>query len=131
MRPPVQRSEKDRGRRVLGQVVLSMIFWCGLLAFGAGMMGSRYMDVESLKRSSKVDQLLARALDGISAYSFDAISEMDGHSILEKPTAEDSDYRVDLAVTPSSDGLLQIRAILLDNRTSREVMRVVTWRGRG
>ena len=107
-----------------------MILCCGLLAFGAGMMGSRYLDVEALKRSTRVDRLLARTLDGISAYSFEAISEMDGRSILEKTTTGNSDYRVDLAVTPARDGLLKIRAILLDNRTSREVTRVVTWRGR-
>ncbi len=130
-RPPHRASEEGRGRRVFSQVVFAMIACCALLTFGAGLLGSQYVDLEDLKRHTKVDSVLAKTLDGLSAYSFDSLAEMDGHSILENPHAGDSDYRVDLAVTPASNGLLKIRAILLDNRTSREVTRVVTWRGRG
>ena len=128
---PLRRSEIRRGRRVMLQVLGTIVACTALLGFGAGMLGAQWVDLSTISRSDRAEDLVAQTIDALAAYSFDTVSSMDGSSIHDHPSPEQSDYRVDLAVTPAANGLLQIRAVLLDIRTRREVTRFVTWRGRG
>ncbi len=127
---PKQRCESGRGRRVLSEVLFSSLLFSAILAFGAGMCGARHIDTGSWRQAARANHLVDEAMDALAAYSFEAVSRLDGSCIHDHATAAASDYRVDLAVTPAAEGLLQIKAVLLDNRTSREITRFVTWRGR-
>ena len=128
--PPRKREEKGRGFNVVLEVLLCAAVFCALLTFGAGLIASRHIDIESWLHAAKAQAMVDQTLDVLAAYSFETVSEMNGSSLHEYNAADLGDYRVDLAITPSTSGMLRIQATLFDTRTSRAVSRFVTWRGR-
>ncbi len=123
--------EPQRARRALGRVVAAVLLAPCLLVFGCGWYGAGAAGLDEMRREARADRLVHQTIDAIAAWSFDSVSAMDGASILEHASREHSDFRVDLAVTPNRSGLLEVQAVLRDNRTSREMARFVTYRGRG
>lgn len=129
---PLRRQpQRGRGRAALVQVLLTVAVLTTALAHGAGRYGAAATNLSEMRRADRGQHLVHDTMEALAAYSFDTVSMMDGSSVMDKATPEASDFRVDLAVTPAADGMLTIKAVLKDNRTSRELSRLVTYRGRG
>jgi hypothetical protein len=124
------RSEPGRGRRALARVVAAALVAPCLLVLGCGWYGAQAAGADELRREARADRFVHQTIDAIAAWSFESVVTLDGASLLENTTREHSDFRVDLAVTPARSGLLEVQAVLRDNRTSREMARFVTYRGR-
>jgi hypothetical protein len=128
--PPFRVKEPGRGRRVLRDVVLFSLLFPAFLAFGAGQLGATQVDLDAWRRMARAEAIIGQTMDALAAYSFEAVSAMNGSSIGDGHLDGAAGYRVDLSVTPSPSGILQIQATVFDERTSRAVSRFVTWRGR-
>ena len=129
---PLRRQpQRGRGGAALVQVLIMASVLTTGLAYGAGQYGASATNFSETRRAGRGQHLVHETMEALAAYSFDTVSMMDGSSVMDKATPESSDFRVDLAVTPAADGMLTIRAVLKDNRTSRELSRLVTYRGRG
>ena len=68
----------------------------------------------------------------IRAWSFDALDGLNGRTFHSRATAAESEFRVELELVSAGhdDSGVRVRAVVRDNRTSEEISRIVTFRGR-
>jgi len=74
--------------------------------------------------------ILVNALDHLSLRTWDEVASMQGDVTKLANADTGARYRIDLAVSQASLGLLQIQAVLVDRRLGREVDRLVTYRSK-
>lgn len=125
-----EEAGRDPGGRKLRRVLLASLFTTVAFAAG-GLLGARWLGTDEVLRQERGAALVQETLSALGAFPFDQVAALDGSVLPENGDPERAELRVDLAVKPAKEGVLEITAKLMDNRTSRELSRQVTYRGRG
>lgn len=105
--------------------IVSMI----LLSSGSAFLGS-LRGAERARTTSAASVFLQTVMEDLSAQPWANLQTFNGDQIYDQPTPARSNYRVDLSVFLTSVDLLQIRAIVRDTRTNRELGRLTTLKER-
>ncbi|MEW6074435.1 MAG: hypothetical protein AB1726_17805 [Planctomycetota bacterium] len=71
---------------------------------------------------------LETALEDVGTQPYGSLLALNGDRIFDRPDAADSRFAVDLTAFLAEVDLIQVRAVLVDLRTDREVGRVTTLR---
>ena len=74
--------------------------------------------------------MLQETVHGLESFSFDAVAALDGSIYFEASSWQNSDYQVEIAVTPLGRDTLRIQAVLRETKTRRQVTESVIFRGR-
>ena len=128
--PPQLRKEPDRGKKVLFLILAVAVIWTLLLAGVAGQYGADMWGALDTHKKNRAETMLKETVKALGAYSFENLPKMNGTSVHQASTPEHSDFKVEIAVTPSASGLLKVRAVLTDTKTRRKLTQMVTYRGR-
>ena len=128
--PPLLRKEPDRGKKVLFLILAVAVIWTLALAGVAGQYGADLWGALETHKKNRAESMLKDTVKALNAYSFEMLSNMNGTSVHEASNPEQSDYKIEIAVTPSASGLLKIQAVLKDTKTRRKLTQMVTYRGR-
>jgi len=105
--------------------IVSMI----LLSSGSALIGSLH-GARQARETSTASVFLQTVMEDLSAQPWANLPTFNGDQIYDQPTPARSRYRVDLSVFTTSVDLLQIRAIVRDTRTNRELGRLTTLKER-
>lgn len=127
-----------RGQRMsvqAGPALARVLFWVlvipSLVALVGGQLGCSYLPVEEAHRLARAEDLLVDTVNAVAAYPFDEVARMDGSAFQGGCEGRRSDFKVELAVTRASEDMLKVSAVLWDLRSSQEISRLITYRGRG
>ena len=115
------------------RAALRSLLWTAVLTGllgGAGQHGGRVVDIEGLERTARVQRLVGDTVAALAAYSYETVAGLHGRALHERERADSSEFKVELAVTPTSAGSLKIEGVLLETRSRRQVSQFVTYRGR-
>ena len=118
-----------RGLTVI-EVTLALAILCAAVAASGSAFLSNLAAVRSARRANEGALFLETILQDLSAQPYDALLAFDGNTFYDRVSEDKSDYRVRLSVFASAVDLEQIRAVLSDLRTGREIGRVLTQRSR-
>lgn len=123
---------ENRGRSRVGltllEVTLAMAVVSVVLLGAAAAFSGNLRAVDQATRMTSGTVLLETVLEDLSAQSFEATLALNGNQFFDGPDAASSEFGVDLTVFQAEVDLLQIRAVLTDLQTGREVGRVTTLR---
>jgi hypothetical protein len=75
-------------------------------------------------------RMLTDTLDHLSAKSYEEVAAMQGAGARPPQGGFDPRYRIDVAVSQASLGILEIQAVLVDRELGRQVDRLVTYRSK-
>lgn len=119
--------------RFCSNAALRSLLWVALLTLllgGAGQHGGKVMGVAELERAARAQRLVGDTVAALAAYSYDTVAGLHGCALHERERADRSEFKVELAVTPTSADSLRIEGVLRETRSERMVTQFVTYRGR-
>lgn len=105
--------------------IVSMILLSSASAFLGSLRGAR-----QARDTSSGALFLQTVMEDLAAQPWASLTTFNGDQIYDQTTPARSNYRVDLSVFLASVDLVQIRAIVRDARTNREIGRLTTLRDR-
>ena len=113
------------------RALASTVMVTGLAVLG-GEYGGRVWDSGRLERAEREATFVRDTEAAIRAWSFDALDGLNGRTFHSRATAAESEFRVELELVSAGhdDSGVRVRAVVRDNRTSEEISRIVTFRGR-
>ena len=114
----------------LVEVVVCSFILAVLLLSLAGAFSSNLMTTVSSRNLTEGAAFLESTMQSLDAQGYDGLLAMNGNRIFDDPVPANASFAVDLSVWESAVDLLQVRAVLTDLRTNRELVRVVTRRSR-
>lgn len=123
------RRRSTSGFTIVEVVVCSFILSVLLLSL-AGAFSSNLMTTVSSRNLTEGAAFLESTLQSLAGQGYDALLAMNGNRIYDDPVPANAGFAVDLSVWETTVDLLQVRAVLMDLRSNREVVRVVTRRSR-
>lgn len=128
VRRPVARS-RAAGLTILETTIAMAILFTALLA-SAQTMATSIAVVNDSQRLNRAAIFLETVMEDLSAQPYANLLAFDGNRLNERATAAASLYAVDLTVFQAAVDLVQVQAVLRDQRTNRELGRVSTLRSR-
>ncbi|MCB9916752.1 MAG: hypothetical protein H6828_16650 [Planctomycetes bacterium] len=118
----------------LGLTLLEVTLAMGVLSvLLMGITAGFSIDLGSLGRAKRLTAgtaLLQTVVEDLSAQSYDNLLALNGDQFFDGADADSSEYSVTLATFEADVDLLQVRAVLTDLDTGRELGRIVTQRSR-
>ncbi|MFO1009546.1 MAG: hypothetical protein U1F29_05730 [Planctomycetota bacterium] len=105
--------------------VLAMLMLSSASAFLGAMNGAR-----DARRTSRASVYLATVMEDVQATPYDSLLSLNGNSFHDQATLARSAFVVDVAAFPAAVDLIQVRAIVRDARSNRELGRIATLRSR-
>ena len=127
---PRVRRELDRGKTVLCEVLLvAVMMMLGLAGVAGQFVSDRWTTTHSY-RQSLAQELLHETVQAVHAYSFDAVASLHGTVVHDSGNPRYSDFKVEIAVTPSKGDKLCIKTVLRDTKTLGKITELVTYRER-
>ena len=128
VRRPVAR-HRVAGLTILETVIAMAILFTALLA-SAQTMARSISVVNDAQRMDRASIFLETVMEDLAAQPYANLLAFDGNHLTDRATAAQSMYGVDLTVFQSAVDLVQIQAVLRDERTGRELGRATTLRSR-
>lgn len=120
---------KRTGLTLLEVTIAIAITATVLMASGAAF-GTNVKTVVSAQRTSRAMVFFGTVMEDLSAQPYTALLAFNGNRIYDGASAAKSNYAIDLSIFLASVDLLQVRALLTDLRTNRELARATTLRTR-
>ena len=130
LKTPRIRKELDRGKKVFCEVVLVALASMLGLAGIAGQYAAEHSSALESYRRGRAHDLLHETVQALQSYPFDSLADFDGAAVHEADSPEHSEFKVEIAVTPSENGVLRITTVLRDTKTRQQITELVTYRGR-
>lgn len=124
-----QRKKRNQGITLV-EVIISAALLAILFLALASSFGMNLKSVSTAKDMVQATLFLETTMQSLSAQSYDNLLAMNGNQFYSRTDATDSKYRIDLAVFTSQVDLLQVRAVLSDNKRNMELSRIMTNRSR-
>ena len=112
------------------EISLSIVVATTVLLGAARAFSASLSAVGQAKDTTDAALFLESVLEDIAAQPYDNLLPLNGDRVFNRTDADDSRFAVDVTVFPSAIDLLQLRAVVSDLRTNREVGRVTTFRCR-
>ncbi|MBI5361891.1 MAG: hypothetical protein HZA53_01850 [Planctomycetes bacterium] len=103
--------------------ILSMFLLGSAAAYVGVLRGAK-----DARRTSRAGVYLASVMEDLAAEPYDNLAGLNGSTFHDQPTVQGSAFVVELSVFPAAVNLLQLRAIVKDPNSNRELARVVTLR---
>lgn len=110
------------------EVSISMVIVATFLLASAGAFTSSISSTEQSRRTTAAAVFLETTMEDVSAQAYPNLLALNGNQIFDVTNANDSNYRVDLTVFVAELNLTQVRAVVSDLRTGREVGRLSSQR---
>ncbi len=126
--PRVRHRSSRRAGLTLIEVSISVAIVIVLLLASAAAFGESLKAVDNAQRLDAGALFLDTTLESVGAVAFDDLLALDGNVITDGADPANSNFSVQLGVTPVGISLLQVSAILTDLRTGRRVGSVNTLR---
>ncbi|HTF87832.1 MAG TPA: hypothetical protein VK843_05440 [Planctomycetota bacterium] len=98
-----------------------------LLASGAAFMSS-IASVNSAQRTSRGALFAQTVMEDLAAQPYANLAAFNGNTIFDEANAADSHFSVGLTVFTAAVDLIQVRAVIRDLHTGRELGRLTTLR---
>lgn len=124
------RRAHSRSGMSLVEVIVALAVVTAALVTSVGAFSRNVASVESARNTSRAAAFLESVMENVAAQDFDALSAFDGDRVHEGETAQSSQHAVDLTVFTAGVDLVQIRAVLVELNTGREIGRATTLRSR-
>jgi len=110
------------------EVCIAIAIVATVLLSLAGAFSTDLLGVDQARRVTDGSVFLETCMENLAAQPYENLLALDGEQIFDRTDAGDSKYVIDLRVFPSEVGLMQVRAVLADLRTNREIGRVTALR---
>jgi len=117
------------GMTVLEVTIALAITATVLLASAAAFMSS-IASVNSAQRTSRAAVFAETVMEDLAAQPYSSLGAFNGNRIYDQATAGESQFAVDVTVFLAALDLQQVRGVLTDLRTNREIARFSTLRSR-
>lgn len=117
------------GLTILETVIAMAILFTALLA-SAQTMARSISVVNDAQRMNRASIFLETVMEDLAGQPYANLLAFDGNRINERATAAASMYAVELTVFQAAVDLVQVQAVLRDQRTNRELGRATTLRSR-
>ena len=121
--------KRRAGLTILETTIAMAILFTALLA-SAQTMATSIAAVNDAERMNRAAIFLETVMEDLAAQPFGNLLAFDGNRLNERDTAAASLYAIDLTVFQAAVDLVQIQAVLRDQRTGRELGRATTQRCR-
>ena len=128
VRRPVAR-RRAAGLTILETVIALAILFTALLA-SAQTMARSIAVVNDAQRMDRASIFLETVMEDLAAQPYANLLAFDGNHFTDRATAATSMYGVDVTVFQAAVDLVQVQAVLRDERTGRELGRATTLRSR-
>jgi Tfp pilus assembly protein PilV len=112
------------------EVALAAVVLAFSLMTMAKGFGTNFTTVQRAKDLNAASRFLEETMDSLESQPYENLPLLNGNVFFDEGAASSSRYRIDLTVSPAAVDLLQIRAVIMDRRTSRVLTRLVTYRSR-
>lgn len=122
------RKSDGRSGLTLLEVTIAMSITATVLLASAGAFSSSLTSVNAAQRVSRGAMFARTVMEDLAAQPYANLTAFNGNTIYDQANASDSKYSINLSVFAASVDLLQVRAILTDLHTGRELCRLTTLR---
>ena len=117
-----------RSGLTLVEVTVALVLVTIVLLASATVFSSSLAATGQASRLATGSDFLETTMEEVGAQLYPNLLSLDGNRVFDNTDASDSNFAVDLTVFQVDVDLLQIRAVLSDLRTGREVTRLTTQR---
>jgi hypothetical protein len=112
------------------EVTIAMSITATVLLASAAAFTSSIASVNSAQRTIRGASFADTVMEDLQAQPYDSLLAFNGNRVYDQPLAADAHYSVDLSVFTAAVDLIQVRAVLTDLHTNRELGRMTTLRSR-
>ena len=111
------------------RVVATTAIVASALVFGIGLLGSRLVDLDAGRATSRVESVVAQTMDLIAASTFEEIERLHGTALPATACGGAPTWRIEFAVSSQSTGC-RVDATVVNTETRAALRQFVAWRGR-
>jgi len=111
------------------RVVATTAIVASALVFGIGLLGSRLVDLDAGRATSRVESVVAQTMDLIAASTFEEIERLHGTTLPATACGGAPTWRIEFAVSSQSTGC-RVDATVVNTETRAALRQFVAWRGR-
>ena len=110
------------------EVTIALAITATVLMASAAAFMSSIASVNSAQRTSRGALFAQTVMEDLGAQPYGSLMAFNGNTIYDQATAGISHFSVDLTVFSAAVDLIQVRAVLTDMHTGRELARLTTLR---